>query len=402
MAQHFAPEDVSGATLATQLVDDFVRSGMEVTFLTAAPSYPAGKVFPGYRNSLYSVEKHDRLRIVRTWSHISPSKSTLSRLLNYATFSAAAFFAGLVSGDYDIVFSYSPPLPLGISAWWLSRIKRIPWILRVEDLYPDAAIAAGVLKNKTAIRFFHWIEKTLYRHATHISLISDEFRKNLLAKGIDPQKLSVTPVWADPQEIQPGPKENEFRVQHGLQEKFIVLYAGNLGQTSALEDVVAAAEQLQNELQICFLFVGEGIKKKELEQEVLNKHLKNVCFLPYQLRETVPAMLAAADVCLVTLNPSSSSYSLPSKTFHYMAAARPILSLSPDTSEIAMLMRRYACGVNIENGDILSMKRVLLLFKNDPSECKQLGENGRHALEGHYSRAVCVDQFRQLIAQYAD
>lgn len=401
MAQHFAPEDVSGATLATQLADDLASLGMQVTFLTAAPSYPLGKVFPGHRNSLYSTEERGGVRIIRTWSYITPSKSTLSRLVNYSTFSASAFLAGLASGHYDVIFSYSPPLSLGISAWWISWIKKIPWILRVEDLYPDAAIAAGVLRNKSAIRFFHWLERLIYRKATHISLISEGFRKNLIAKGIESNKLSVTPVWADPDEIHPGEKQNEFANQHGLTDKFVILYAGNLGQTSAFDEILGAAEQLRSVPQIHFLLVGEGIRKADLEHRVREKSLSNVQFLPYQNRETVSAMLAAADVCLVSLNPSSSAYSLPSKTFTYMAGSRPILSISPESSEIASLVKSGDCGINVKNGELARLVDAIMFFYNNPETVLKMGINGRKTLIEKFSRRVCAEQFFRVITHYA-
>jgi len=281
-------------------------------------------------------------------------------------------------------------------------VKNIPWILRVEDLYPDAAIAAGVLHNKSAIRFFHWLERLLYLKATHISLISEEFRKNLIEKGIEPNKLSVTPVWADPAEIYPGEKQNEFASQNYLTGKFIVLYAGNLGQTSALDEVICAAEQLQGIPQIQFLFVGEGIRKADLEQQVREKGLSNVQFLPFQKREVVPDMLASADLCMVTLNSASSTYSLPSKIFSYMASGRPILSISPDHSEIARMVENDDCGINVKNGDTLHLVEALQFFYKNPEIAICKGNNGRKALENKYSRQVCVGQFHKVITRYAD
>ena len=140
--------------------------------------------------------------------------------------------------------SYSPPLPLGVSVWLLSRLWRVPWVLRIEDLYPDAAIAAGVLRNSIAIRFFGWLERFIYRRADRISLIAEGFRRDLLAKGVSPDKLSVTPVWADPDIVHPQLKDNPFRHEHGLDSDFVVMYAGALGHTSALEDVLDAAALL--------------------------------------------------------------------------------------------------------------------------------------------------------------
>ena len=388
---------VSGAILATQLAQDLSAKGMDVTFLTSAPSYPAGKVFPGYRNLFYQIEWQNGVRVIRTWSYISPSKSFFIRIINQITFSISCFFVGFFSGKYDIIFSYSPPLPLGITASWLSSLKRIPWILRVEDLFPDTAIAGGVLRNKTAIQILYWVEKRIYKKATHISLISETFKDILISKEIDLNKISVTPVWADPKEIQPSEKENSFRKQQGVNGKFIILYTGNIGHTSALEDILLVAENLKNNSDFVFFIIGEGIKKNQLELFAREKELNNIHFLPYQKRELIQEILAAADLCLVTISHEVSDFSLPSKIFTYMASARPILAISPENSEVANLIKKANCGINVVNGDIEDIIASIQRLYHDPELCTEMGVNGRGTLEEKYSRNVCINAFRQII-----
>lgn len=406
LAQHYAPEDVSGAVLVTELATDLASQGHAVTFITCAPNYPKGEVFPGYRNRLLQSEMMDDVRVVRTWSTISPSKSFWTRLLNYGTWSATAFLGGLWADKPDIIFSYSPPLPLGVSVWLLSRLWRVPWVLRVEDLYPDAAVAAGVLRNSTAISFFGWLERFLYRRAHHVSLISEGFRRNLLAKGVSPDKLSVTPVWADPDIVQPLPRENSFRHEYGLGGAFVVMYAGALGHTSALEDVLNVAAVLQDtpkqyssDSLVRFVIIGEGVKKEALLQDARRRGLDNVLFLPFQPRERFAEMLAAADVSLVTLNAQSSSFSLPSKTFNIMASARPILAITPPDSEIAALVTEGECGANVSPGHPRLVIKIIRCWQSDDTLREQLGCNGRKLLESQFSRSHCVESFAQLMTQ---
>ena len=203
MAQCYAPEDVSAAILITELAVDLARRGHCVSVITGAPNYPQGRVFKGYRNGLYKVETLDDVRIIRTWSYISPSKKSWARLLHYGTYSATAFYGGLFAGRPDVIVSYSPPLPLGLSAWLLSRAWHTPWVLQLEDLYPDAAIAAGVMTNKRVINFFLGMERFLYGHSQFISVISKSFRRTLLSKGVPASKIEVIPVWADPDAVRP-------------------------------------------------------------------------------------------------------------------------------------------------------------------------------------------------------
>lgn len=396
MAQHYAPEEVSGAVLATELAESLAQRGHEVVFVTSAPHYPQGRVFPGYRNRLWASEALAGVRIIRTWSYISPRKDFLSRALNFGTFSLSAFFGGLSAGKADVILSYSPPLPLGLSAWLFSRLRGVPWVLRVEDLYPEAAVAAGMLKSRAAIRLFEWLERFLYRQAEHISLISEGFRRNLLAKNVPTQKLSVIPVWADPDRVRPLPKENDFRRQHGLEGKFVILYAGAMGLTSALEDVLAAAEYLQGEERVRFLLVGEGVKKPDLERTCQERGLSNVRFLPFQPRARYAEMLAAADLSLVTLNSKSAQFSMPNKVFNIMASGRPILAVAPLDSEVAELVQRWECGINVPPQNPEALAQVIQSLSQDGARLQRLGNNGRKALAGHYSRQQCIEAFESL------
>jgi colanic acid biosynthesis glycosyl transferase WcaI len=414
LAQHYAPEQVSGAVLATELAEGLAQRGHDVVLVTCAPSYPQGRVFAGYRNRMFQVEDLDGVRVVRTWSYISPRqanwRSFWRRILSYGTFSASALYGGLLAmrrrraesplaGRPDLVFSYSPPLPLGITAWLLSRFWRVPWVLRVEDLYPEAAVAVGALCNRVAIRLFFALERFLYHEATHVSLISEGFRQNLQGKGIPAGKLSVIPVWADPEVIRPEAKENGFRRQYDLQGTFLIMYAGTLGLTSALEDVVQAAYHLKDYSDVRFMMIGEGVKKETLVNMARQQGLENMTFLPFQPRETLSEVMAAADVSLVTLNRASSPFSLPNKVFSIMASGRPILAVTPPESEVAQLIQAGECGVIVPPGEPDSLAGTILDLRSNPGRLERLGENGRALLESHFSRQQCVDRYEEMLQQ---
>jgi colanic acid biosynthesis glycosyl transferase WcaI len=402
MAQCYAPEEVSAAVLITELAVDLAKRGHQVSVVTGAPNYPRGRVFKGYRNSLLQVETLEGVRVIRSWSYISPSKKFWSRLFHYGTYSATAFYGGLAAGRPDVLVSYSPPLPLGLSAWLLSRIWRVPWVLQIEDLYPDAAIAAGVMKNKQVIDFFLRMERFLYQKAKRISVISESFRQTLLRKKVAPSKVEVIPVWADPNEVSPLPAENSFRHEHSLANKYVVLYAGNIGLTSCLEDVIAAAKLLHERSEIHFVMVGEGVKKEALEAEAHDQRLSNITFLPYQPREVFAEMLAAADLSLVTLNGDSALSSLPSKIFNIMASARPILAVAPPESEIAHIIQEAGCGCVVPPGSPAELAEKILQSLNHKPACIRMGQQGRVHLEKHYSRKSCVDAYEKMLISLLD
>jgi colanic acid biosynthesis glycosyl transferase WcaI len=399
MTQYYAPEDVSTAVLMTDLATDLAKHGHQVTVVTGAPSYPYGHVFQGYRNRPYQAEWLQGVRVVRTWSYISPLRSFWHRISNYGTFSLSSFLGGLLADKPDVIIIDSPPLPLGLSAWLLSRFRGVPWVLHVEDIWPEEAIQLGVLSNKTAIAFLLKMESFLYRTATRILVISEGFRRNLLGKGVPDEKISVIPVWADPDIVNPMPKENSFRVQHGLSGKFVVMYAGNIGLTSSPDDVLESAELLRDQPDISFVIVGEGVRKVELETIAKNKGLENLIFLPYQPREMLSELLAAADISLVTLNRSSSKTSLPSKTFSIMASARPILAISPSNSELAALVQEIGCGINVPPEKPKLLVEAILKLKNQSEVLVVMGQNGRIQLENRFSRARCVNEYENMLLE---
>jgi colanic acid biosynthesis glycosyl transferase WcaI len=397
MAQCYAPENVSAAVLITELATDLVNMGHKVTIATGAPSYPYGRVFDGYSNRLYSTEILDGVRVIRTWSYISPAKKILPRLLHYGTYSLTAFYGGLFAGKPDVLVSFSPPLPLGFSAWLLSRIWRVPWVLQLEDLYPDAAIVAGMISNPRLITFFYAMEKFLYRRASFISVIAQTFQRMLLAKGVSASKVKVIPIWADPNEVKPLPRQNMFRQKHGLNEKFVVLYAGNLGLTSCLEDVLQAAEILQGKPEIQFVLVGEGVKKVSLETFAQARNLENVCFLPYQPREQFPEMLAAADINLVTLAPGAALTSLPSKIFNAMASMRPVLAVTPLDSELAQLIAKSNCGWIVPPAAPEQLADAIVQLEAKTQLLEEMSQNGRTYLKKYHTRVLCVDIFEKML-----
>jgi colanic acid biosynthesis glycosyl transferase WcaI len=397
LSQCYAPEEVSAAILITELATGLANKGHMVTVVTGAPSYPYGRVFGSYRNNFYQVEILDGVRVARTWSYISPQKTLWRRLLHYGTYSLSVLYGSLMVGRPDILVCFSPPLTLGLSAWVLSRLWQIPWLLQLEDLYPEAAVAAGILRQGAAVRFFDWIARFQYRRASHISVIAESFRESLLARDIAAERITLIPNWADPDVVRALPRENAFRLQHAAGRSFLVLYAGNIGLTSSLEDVLEAALLLKDDPDVFFLIVGEGVKKPALEAFARENDLPDVAFLPYQPRELLPEIMAAADLSLVTLNSDSALYSLPSKVFNIMASARPILAITPLQSEMASLVTDANCGFTVPPGKPDLLANAILEYKGRIDLLADMGRNGRVLLERRYSRRGCIDLYEEML-----
>jgi len=399
MGQHFAPEEVSGAVLATELACGLVKKGHQVTFITSTPNYPYGKSFQGYKNRIISREKLVGVDVIRIWSYLSPRKTLFRRLLNYGTFSFTALLGGLFSRKPDVIISSSPPLPLGISAFVLSRYWQVPWLLRVEDLFPDLLLSMGLLKPSLIMKSLYLMEKFLYIKASHIAVISEGFKNNLTNKGVSEAKLSVIPVWADPDQIIPMIKENALCHELKLVGRLIILYSGNIGLTSSLDDLLAAAKKLETNLKIIFLISGEGVRKKALLQAVEKMQLTNVRLIPYQPRNRYGELLALADISVVTLNQASSTNSLPGKTFNIMASGRPILAITDPQSELGKVIEQFECGIVVPEGQAEELADKIVTLLNAPQKLTEMGRKGRQAIVSFFNLSRCIDLFERILIQ---
>jgi colanic acid biosynthesis glycosyl transferase WcaI len=232
------------------------------------------------------------------------------------------------------VYAILPPLPLGISAWAVARITGARLVVNIQDIYPDIAVALGMLRNVSSIRFFERMERWIYRAADRVVVISEGFRQNLLRKGVRAEKVVVVPNWADPEAIQPSIPDNAFRREHSRPGEFVVLYSGGLSHNSHLQPVLEAARRLLDE-PFRFLIAGEGVHKERLMQWAHEHDLRNLTFLPFQPLERYAEALAAADATVVTLHPAATFASVPSKVYKQMAAARPIVAIAVRRSVVS-------------------------------------------------------------------
>ncbi|MBI4874394.1 MAG: glycosyltransferase family 4 protein [Acidobacteria bacterium] len=398
VSNYFPPETVGAGIWVHQLACDLRDRGHQVTVLTGFPSYPQGKVFAGYRGGVFRREEIDGIQVIRTYTYATPSKRFWPRFLSFGSFCASSLIGGLAARQRaDVVYAILPPLPLGISAWAMARAAGARLVVNVQDIYPDIAVAMGFLRNRRAIAFFRRMERWIYRAADRVVVVSDGFRRNLESKGVPANKIAVVPNWADPRAIRPGPRENSFRRELGINGEFVVLYSGGLSHNSHLDPVLEAARRLKGD-GILFLIAGEGVHKARLERQARESGLASVRFLPFQPLERYPEMLAAADATLVTLHPAAACASLPSKIYKQMAAARPIVALAPPESDLARLVETGRCGWSVPCNQPEALARVLRQAARDRQDCARRGANGRAYLERECSRSFCVAAIEQTLS----
>jgi glycosyltransferase involved in cell wall biosynthesis len=400
VAQYFWPETIGAGVWIHQLALDLTKKGHGVTVLTTFPNYPEGRVFAGYRNRLLVREELDGIHVIRTWIYPAAGKAFWPRAASFGSFCASALWGGVVASRPDVIYAILPPLPLGWTAELLGIMKRAPVVINIQDIHPDIAISLGFLRNPTAIRFFGMMERSIYRHASAIVVIGDDFRQNLMGKGVPPDKIQVIPNWADADAIQPSPKLNLFRETLGSNGNFLAIYSGGMGLNTCLDTILEAARLLAGEPHE-FVLIGEGAHKQPLEAKAKRYRLKNLRFLPFVSAEEYPQALAASDLQLIALNEAATHSSLPSKLLKIMASGRPVLALARRESELSRVVERAGCGVTVDPGNAEVLAATIRKLAQKPEHLEAMGQNGRRYLLDNFDRGRCVSALESVLVKVA-
>lgn len=295
----------------------------------------------------------------------------------------------------------SPPLTNGLVGFAAGRLRRAPFVYNVQDVYPDIAVRLGVLRSRRSIAIFRRMEKFVYAKAAAVSVISEGFRDNLLAKGVPPGKIEVVPNFADTGLIRPLPRRNAFSAAHGLDERFVVLFAGNIGLSQGLEHVLEAARRLAGHPEVLFLIVGAGAAKPGLIDLAARLGLPNVRFLPFQPYQDIPEMYAASDAGLVPLKRGFTGESVPSKVLSILAAARPLIAAVDEGSETWRLAREAGCGLAVAPEDPAALAGAVLELAGDRERGRRMGAAGRELVERRYSRTAAATKYEELLIRVA-
>src|SRR6266542_3258411 len=323
LALHFAPDQVSGGYETTAIAEELAKLGHEVTMVAALPYHKHHRIEPPFAGRLWSRDTHNGVRLIRVWLALRGSKNDVrGRFLTYGTFNVASTLAALASGRHDVLVTPSPPLTNGLGAFLYSRLHRVPYVYNVRDIYPDVAVRLGLLTSRRSIAFFSWMERFVYRHAARVVVLTEGMAENLREKGFGPEKVVVIPHSVDTELIRPLPRDNAYARQYGLHDKFVAMYAGNMGMAQGLETALAAAALLRDAPDVRMVLVGDGAARERLEAQAQEQGLENVRFLPFVSRDEVALMHASADVGLSVLKRGVARHAMPAKLYSIMASGR--------------------------------------------------------------------------------
>ena len=378
---YYPPEIAAAGTQNRETAIRLARMGHQVTVLTMLPNYPNGVVPPEYRNGARRREVMDGVTVIRVWSYISANKGFFRRILAMVSFGCLAGFSGARAvGKPDVIITVSPPLFTAIAGRVLAWRKRCPLVFNPHDLWPEAAVQMGALRNPLLVWLSKRLEVSTYRKAKLVWTVTQGARATLIRRGVPAEKVFAQPIGADVHMFRPAPRD-EARAALGWDQQFgddfLVIYAGAIGLAHGLGLILRAAERLRDQPGIRFLLIGEGATKAELMEDAEQRGLRNVTFLPAQPHSRMPQITSAADACVVALRPLPLfKDTLPSKMFEIMACGRPIL-LAVDGEARSMAVDDAGAALYVQPEDDAALAQAILTLRAQPQLAETLGRRGR-------------------------
>jgi len=376
-----------------------------VTVVTCAPNCPDGVVYPGYKNRLRrQVEFVDGVRVVRVWTHLAANHGTVRRIVNFLSFMLSAVLASIRLPRPDVVVATSPQFFCGWAGVLVARLKRIPLVLEIRDIWPESIWAVGAMRNRWLLRILEMLERWMYRSADHIVAVGEGYRANILEKVSIPDRISVIPNGVDVKHFVPRQPDAEFLRAWGLENKFVCSYVGTIGMAHGLEVVLEAAKILRQKGRhdIAFCLVGEGSHRKRLEEDASQAGLNGmVAFIGRQPKERIPTILASSRACLVHLKGCQLFGTvIPSKIFETLAMARPvILGVRGEARDIVM---EAGAGVEMEPDSAESLIQAVETLADNPHFTSRQGQAARDYVVEHFNRDELAARFLRLLQRLTE
>jgi colanic acid biosynthesis glycosyl transferase WcaI len=396
LSQYYDPDPIPKPS---EVAEELKRRGHEVFVLCGLPNYPTGKLAPGYHVRPLMRERRAGILVYRVAELPYHGASVIGRLLNYGSFLMSAVVFAFFVPRPQIIYVWHPPLTNAIAAWWLGVVHRVPFLLDVQDIWPDEGVLAGVIREGRLVRFLRKLEKFAYRGAARIVVVTEGAKRDLLLKGVPAGKIEVLPNWVDPAWFAIPTRERLLQAREVLQGdgRFIVTFAGNLGPAQGLDTVLRAADILRGRADIGFRIIGTGASAKNLHRLANELALDNVTFLGRRPIEETSALLHASDALLVHLKGGPvANVILPTKTVTYLAIGRPILMAME--GEAANVVVASGSGITTPSDDPMALSRaVLKLTSKTADELTQMGASGRAFAYEHYSKHDLIDGLEKAL-----
>lgn len=391
LSQFFYPDELSTGKVLSDLIFALDNSLFDINVISGRRLYQDKS-----NTILASYEKINNVIIHRVLKMFMSKEKPWGRLFNYFSFFLMCLIKLVIlrlPQRTDIIFTVSnPPIIPLLGAWFKNDKNKFVYL--IHDLYPDIAIKLGVVGEKNIMsRVMFQVNRYVFKMADVVIVLGRDMKEYVVKNyNVPPEKIEVLPNWSKCLNVQ--------RKSYPRSDKFRLLYTGNLGKFHDLELAVYAAERLPNKFEL--FFVGEGAKKKILQQIVTERKLANVHFIGYVEQEHYENMLAEADALLLSLEKGLSGLAVPSKFYTYMAAGKPIVAIVDNESEVALTIREETCGIIMNHDDVDGFVNKISKLIENPQYCNALGENALRAFEEKYEQSIVIKKYEELFCKLCE
>ena len=396
-ADNFPPEVNAAASRVHERAALWVKDGHDVTVITSVPNFPQGAVHAGYRNRLRQVQNIDGIRVVRVWTFIAANEGIVRRLVDFLSYMVTSFVFAFGEKRPDIVTATSPQFFCALGAWAHARLRGLPFVFELSDLWPASIMAVGAMRKSALMRLFEALELFLYRHSDRVIALTRDFKRDLTARGIAAEKIDVVRNGVDLSRYAPRPRDMAKAGELGLEGKFVLGYLGTHGVAHALSNLLDAAALLKDRApQVHFLLVGDGAERRQLLARLEADKLPNVTMIGPRPKADMPSWWSLADMALISLKKQELfSGVIPSKIFEAMGMGIPLLFVGP-SGEGSEILVEEDCGIVVPPQDPQALAQSVEALLADPSRVAQLRQNSGDAAARH-SRSA---QATGMIAVY--
>ncbi len=398
LSDNFPPEVNAPASRTFEHCREWVRAGRQVTVITCAPNFPGGRVYEGYRNRLWQAETMDGIRVIRVWSYITANQGFIKRILDYVSFMIAAVVAAPFVRGVDVVVGTSPHFFTVCGAWLVSRMKRIPFVFELRDIWPESIKAVGAMGDSAVIRLLEKVEMFLYRQAACIVSVTESFKRVLIGRGVDGGKIEVVTNGVDLAGFGPREKDAELTARLGLKGKFVAGYVGTQGMAHALETILEAADRMRTMNggdAVRFILLGNGARKQELIAKAARMGLKKVIFLDSVPKAEVARYWSLLDASIIHLKKTELFTTvIPSKLFECMGMGIPVLH--GVAGESAAIVEKEGVGLVFEPENAAELCEKLEALRQDKALYRRFHENCLTAAR-RYDRAALARRMLNVL-----
>lgn len=399
---YYYPEAAASSYLGDNLREAICAQGYEIELYAPAPSRGLSADERKKYKKIGSETFHDGMMTVHRFSMFAEGKNPIMRALRYVICWVKHLKRGANAEDIDCVFLASTPPIQGLLGAFLKKYKKVPFVYNLQDIFPDSLAGTGLAKKGGLLwKIGRLIENFTYKHTDKIIVISEDFKKNIMAKGVPEDKIVVVYNWVDQNAVVDIPRDkNKLIERYNLDpKKFYIEYSGNIGLTQNMDLLLEVMGELkETHPSIALVLVGEGAYKSQVEKIVTDKNLTNVTMIPFQPYEDISHVFSWGDVGLVISKPGVGANSVPSKTWSIMSASRPVLA-NFDENELKTIIADNECGVFTKAGDKETFKKAIITLYENREKAQQMGLNGREFVMKNLTKEVGTQKYVDVIKE---